>query len=141
MQLKDGALLAAHPQRLFDRIQKDAKEVTLKEARALGADERSFVSLKDLIEHFATSTVLQRKTGSSSPVGWKGVYRNRSVVHSPARSSILRLSNIDCVFNVNMHNRVFSQHTRMCYMCAPSLSPVRSIASKRLSIDFSTLKP
>ena len=50
MQLKDGALLAAHPQRLFDRIQKDAKEVTLKEARALGADERSFVSLKDLIE-------------------------------------------------------------------------------------------
>ena len=75
MQLKDGALLAAHPQRLFDRIQKDAKEVTLKEARALGADERSFVSLKDLIEHFATSTVLQRKTGSSSPVGWKGVSR------------------------------------------------------------------
>lgn len=75
MQLKDGALLAAHPRRLFDRIQKDAKEVTLKEARALGADERSFVSLKDLIEHFATSTVLQRKTGSSSPVGWKGVSR------------------------------------------------------------------
>ncbi|CAL6281957.1 unnamed protein product [Bathycoccus prasinos] len=75
VQLKDGALLAAHPQRLFDRIQKDAKEVTLKEARALGADERSFVSLKDLIEHFATSTVLQRKTGSSSPVGWKGVSR------------------------------------------------------------------
>ncbi|CAL6283138.1 unnamed protein product [Bathycoccus prasinos] len=74
VQLKDGALLAAHPQRLFDRIQKDAKEVTLKEARALGADERSFVSLKDLIEHFATSTVLQRKTGSS-PVGWKGVSR------------------------------------------------------------------
>ena len=65
MQLKDGALLAAHPRRLFDRIQKDAKEVTLKEARALGADERSFVSLKDLIEHFATSTVLQRKTGLS----------------------------------------------------------------------------
>ena len=74
VQLKDGALLSAHPQRLFDRIQKDAKEVTLKEARALGADERSFVSLKDLIEHFATSTVLQRKTGSS-PVGWKGVSR------------------------------------------------------------------
>jgi len=76
VQLKDGTLLAAHPQRLHDRIQKDAKEVTLKEARALGADERSFVLLEDLIEHFATSTVRSEKRKSfGSPVGWKGVSR------------------------------------------------------------------
>jgi len=76
VQLKDGTLLAAHPQRLYDRIQKDAKEVTLKEARALGADERSFVLLEDLIEHFATSTVRSKKKKSSGPpVGWKGVSR------------------------------------------------------------------
>ena len=56
VRLKDGTLLATHPQRLFDWIQKEAKDVTLEEARALGANERSFATLEDLIAHFAKMT-------------------------------------------------------------------------------------
>ncbi len=56
MRLKDGTLLATHPQRLFDWIQKEAKDVTLEEARALGANGRSFATLEDLIAHFAKMT-------------------------------------------------------------------------------------
>jgi len=56
MRLKDGTLLATHPQRLFDWIQKEAKDVTLEEARALGANERSFATMEDLIAHFAKMT-------------------------------------------------------------------------------------
>ena len=56
VRLKDGTLLATHPQRLFDWIQKEAKDVTLEEARALGANERSFATMEDLIAHFAKMT-------------------------------------------------------------------------------------
>ena len=36
---------------------------------------------------------------------------NRSVARSPARSSIVRRFTKDCIFNVNVYNRVFSRHT------------------------------
>ena len=70
------------------------------------------------------------------------VVRRRTVpFYARRRTPHVRLLTKDCIFNVNMYNRVFSQHAPIYSMCAPSLSLVRSIASKRLSIDFSNLKP
>ena len=65
--------------------------------------------------------------------------RSRSSPNVPSRSSIVRRFTKDCIFNVNVYNRVFSRHTPTVYVCAFSLS--HSFVVNVSLIDFSNLKP
>ena len=56
-------------------------------------------------------TLAEYERGSTSVDDASRSSPNRSVVRSPARSSIVRRFTKDCIFNVNVYNRVFSRHT------------------------------
>ena len=81
-------------------------------------------------------TFAEYERGSTSVDDASRSSPNRSVARSPARSSIVRRFTKDCIFNVNVYNRVFSRHTPV-YSTRASLSLVR----KRLSLTSQTLNP